>query len=85
MYPFEAVCALNQNLHFRMLITGTFPYLLPPTEFSKVQQSFAQVLGNFQFQTIGAEQTEDEVMIGSVLPSPPLPSPPLSLVGISQQ
>jgi len=32
-------------------------------EFSKVQQSFAQSLSNFKFQTIG-EQTEDEKMIG---------------------
>ena len=41
---------------------------LSRAEFSKVQQSFAQVLGNFKFQTIG-DQTEDEKMI-SKLPDP---------------
>ena len=32
------------------------------TEYSKMQQTFAQHLGSFKFQTIG-EQSEDEKMI----------------------
>ena len=44
-------CLLNIPLHMSKF-----------TEFSKVQQTFAQHLGSFKFKTIG-EQSEDEEMI----------------------
>ena len=33
-------------------------------EYSRVQQEFARSLSQFRFQTIGTEQTEDELQIG---------------------